>query len=136
MPFATQLLAHPGRQPIQVMVYSATIGAAALVSTALCTYAWTRSRLVDPRLSAFPDGLAALASGLGGLITVVICVVSIAIAPAYPTAGELIWLAFLLPNRWTIPWLHPVARRLLLTGQRPLTQDRVRLSRYPDTEVP
>lgn len=118
MPFATQLLAHPGCQPVQVMVYAATIGAAALLSSVLCAYAWTKGRLVDPELPASPDGRAVLASGLRGLVAVVICVVSIALTAASPTAGELFWITFLLPNRWTIPWLRPVARRLLQADRR------------------
>jgi uncharacterized membrane protein len=118
MPFATELLAVPGERAVQVIVYASTIGAAGLTGTVIWAYAWTRERLVDPRLSAAADAPAVFASGLGGLVTMAICLVSIAVAAADPRAGELIWIAFLVPNRWTSRWLRPLGGWLLAISKR------------------
>jgi uncharacterized membrane protein len=118
MPFATDLLTHPGQQPIQVMTYAATIGAAALLSAILWAYACVGGRLVDQRLMESPEGTAAVASGLRGLPAVAVCLVSVIVAAASPGAGEFVWIAFAVPGRWAVPWLRWVAARLISVRQR------------------
>jgi uncharacterized membrane protein len=118
MPFSAQLLAHPGRQPIQVIAYATTTGVAALLKTSLWGYAWIKDLLVKPRPGAFRGRPEAVAAGLTDLVTALLCLISVAVAPFSPFAGELIWVAFLIPNRCIIPWLRPVARRVLTISGR------------------
>jgi hypothetical protein len=65
--------------------------------------------------SSKPDMMA---MGLTDLVTVLTCLISIAVALFSPLAGELVWVAFLLPNLWIVPWLRPLARRLLSGHER------------------
>jgi len=111
MPSATELLAHPGDRPVQVMTYAGLVGIAALLATAIWCYAFA-ARLTGDRLPA-PEMAAVIASGLpGGLVTALVCSVSVAVAWASPAAGELVWLALAIPSRWLAPRLLPLGRRL------------------------
>jgi uncharacterized membrane protein len=118
MPFATELLAIPGQKPIQIIIYASTIGSAALLGTVIWAYACTRPQMVNPQLFADPDGQTVIATGLSGLVTVAICLVSIVVAVAYPGVGELVWIAFLIPNRFSVALMRPVVRGLLSAKER------------------
>jgi uncharacterized membrane protein len=118
IPFSAQLLAHPGRQPIQVIAYAVTTGAAALLKTSLWGYAWTRGLLVEPPPGALRGRAEAVAAGLTDLVTALLCLISVVVALFSPFAGELVWIAFLIPNSCIVPWLRPLARRLLTISGR------------------
>jgi len=121
MPFATELLAHPGRRPVQVITYAGLVGVAALLATAIWCYAFA-ARLTGDRLPA-PRTAAVIASGLpGGLVTALVCSVSVAVAGASPAAGELVWVALAVPSRWLAPRFLPLARRLAAADWRPRAQ--------------
>jgi uncharacterized membrane protein len=118
MPFATELLAHPGDRPIQVVTYAGLVGIAALLATAIWCYAFA-ARLTGDRLPA-PETAAVIASGLpGGLVTALVCSVSVAVAWASPAAGELVWVALAAPSRWLVPRFLPLAGRLAAADWRP-----------------
>lgn len=124
MPFATELLTHSGHeQPVQVMVYAGTLGAAALLGAVLWAYACAGGRLVDQRLVESPEGLAVVVSGLGGLPAAAVCLASIIVAAASPTAGEFVWIALAVPDRWSNPWLRRVAVWLVAARWRSAGRD-------------
>jgi uncharacterized membrane protein len=118
MPFATELLAHPGDRPVQVVTYAGLVGIAALLATAIWCYAFA-ARLTGDRPSA-PETAAVIASGLpGGVVTALVCSVSVAVAWASPAAGELAWVALAAPSRWLVPCFFPLARLLAAADWRP-----------------
>jgi uncharacterized membrane protein len=121
MPFATELLTHPGDRPVQVVTYAGLVGIAALLSTAIWCYAFA-AHLTGDRLPTSQTAVV-IASGLPGpLVTALVCLVSAAVAWVEPTAGELVWVALAVPSGWLAPRFLPLARRLAAADWRPRTR--------------
>lgn len=118
MPFATELLTHRGRMPIQTAAYGATVGATVLLSTIMWSYACAGARLVDLQLVSSPEGTSVVATGLVGLFTALPFFISIALAWINHTAAQLVWIGAALPSRSLIPRMEPLARWLLAGGWR------------------
>jgi uncharacterized membrane protein len=106
MPFTTQLLADYGQEPVAVMAYAGSIGAAGTVLTILLAYAVAR-RLVASTLST--DVIAKRLVGTG--FAAAIFLGSIPVALVSPTAAELCWILVFWPgSRLAAPARDPVGR--------------------------
>ncbi len=104
IPFTAQLLAEYGDIPIAVIIYSATVGAAASMQLGIWLWARRRSLITRPRTG---EESLAVTLGLGGAALAFI--IAIPVAPLSTTAAQLCWLIALVPGRPFAAWWY--ARR-------------------------
>jgi uncharacterized membrane protein len=109
MPFTTQLLADYGNEPVSVMAYAGSIGAAGALLTLLLAYAVAGRRLVASTLST--DVIAKRLVGSGFAATIFFG--SIPVALASPTVAELCWILVLWPASWLVVLARDPVSRLV-----------------------